>query len=210
VNVARTAAQRFARFATNAVVAQPRLWSVLRAPMRAQFRLLAPRWDEISSVDRLAPLEVALDALPAPPTHVLDVGTGTGNAALLLARRFPDARVTGVDLAPEMVERARAKVPTDLARRVTFETADSARLPFGDGAFDLVVLANMIPFFDELARVTAAEGAVALSFSRGAETPIYVPPERVYSELGRRGFSEFADFHAGDGIALLARRADAS
>ena len=204
------AAQRFARFATNAVVAQPRLWTLLRAPLRAQFRLLAPRWDEVSSPERLAPLALALDALPTPPSSVLDLGTGTGNAALLLARRFPQARVTGVDLAPEMVEHAREKVPPDLAPRVAFETADAARLRFADGAFELVVLANMIPFFDELARVTAADGAVAVSFSRGAATPIYVPPERLRSELARRGFSEFADFRAGDGIALLARRRAAS
>jgi ubiquinone/menaquinone biosynthesis C-methylase UbiE len=116
--------------------------------------------------------------------------------------------VDAVDLAPEMIEHARKKLPPDLAERVTFRTADAARLPFEDGAFDLVVLANMIPFFDELARVTAPGGAVALSFSRGAETPIYVRPERVRNELVRRGFAEFADFRVGDGIALLARRDD--
>ena len=206
MSVARRLGQRLARLSTNVVVARPALWPMLRVPLRAQFRLLAPRWDEISSPERLAPLELAVAALLTAPTRVLDLGTGTGNAALVLARRYPEAQVTGVDFAPEMIEHARRKLPSDLAARVAFSTADAAKLPFEDGAFDLVVLANMIPFFDELARVTAAGGAVVMSFSRGAETPIYVPPDRVRRELERRGFSEFAEFRAGDGIALLARR----
>ena len=57
-----------------------------------------------------------------------------------------------------MVEQARQRTPPELAERVRFEQADAAQLPFEDGAFDLVQLANMIPFFDELARVTAPGG----------------------------------------------------
>jgi hypothetical protein len=64
----------------------------------------------------------------------------------------------------------------------------------------------MIPFCDELARVTAPGGAIAFSFSRGAGTPIYVPAERLRCELGGRGFAEFASFSAGPATALLARR----
>jgi len=37
-------------------------------------------------------------------------------------------------------------------------------------------------------------------------TPIYVTPERLKEELGRRGFTEFAEFAAGQGTALLARK----
>ena len=54
----------------------------------------------------------------------------------------------------------------------------------------------MIPFFDELARVTAPGGHVVFSFSAGPETPIWVPPERLRRELGAHGFTEFADFEA--------------
>ncbi|HYA08381.1 MAG TPA: methyltransferase domain-containing protein, partial [Gaiellaceae bacterium] len=96
--------------------------------------------------------------------------------------------------------------PSELAPRVVFQVGDASELPFDDAAFELVTLANMIPFFDELARVTASGGTVVFSFSRGAETPIYVSPERIRRELGRRGFSQFADFSAGPATALLARR----
>jgi ubiquinone/menaquinone biosynthesis C-methylase UbiE len=201
-----TFGQRFARFATDVAVRWPRLWRLLRPLVRRQFDRMAPVWAEMRSEDAFAPLEAALAALDGPPRRVLDLGTGTGQAAFVVAERFPEAEVVGADISREMLAQARAQTPPRLAGRVRFEPADGASLPFDDGAFDLVVLANVIPFFDELGRVTAAGGAVALSFSAGAETPIYVPSERLRRELGRRGFAEFADFSAGRGTALLARK----
>jgi predicted methyltransferase len=65
----------------------------------------------------------------------------------------------------------------------------------------------MIPFFDELARVLLPGGRALFAFSGGAGTPIYVPPERLRNELERRGFTEFAEFDAARGTALLARKA---
>jgi ubiquinone/menaquinone biosynthesis C-methylase UbiE len=156
--------------------------------------------------DHLAPLEAALDALDAVPRRVLDLGTGTGAAARLLAVRWPDAEVTGVDLAQRMVEEARRQTPPELADRVRFQVGDADHLAFEDGAFDLVVLANMIPFFAELGRVVAPEGSAAFAFSNGADTPIYVPFDRLRRELEPRGFTHFADFSTGRGSALLATK----
>jgi SAM-dependent methyltransferase len=200
--------RRFARVTTNTVVARPGLWRVFRWLTRAQFERLAPVWDSMRRPTAFAALERALEAVPAAPKRVLDLGTGTGLAAFVAARRFPEAEVVGVDLASGMVDQARRLTPPELSARVSFEQADAAKLPFEDGAFDLVQLANMIPFFDELARVTAPGGHVALSFSAGSETPIWVPPERLRRELGAHGFTDFADFEAEGGTALLARKGD--
>jgi ubiquinone/menaquinone biosynthesis C-methylase UbiE len=205
VNLERALGRRLARAATNAVVRRPALWRVFAPLLRTQFERLAPHWDSMRSAQSFAPFNAALESVD-PPRRVLDLGTGTGEAALLVARRFPDAEVVGVDLAEAMVEEARRKTPPELRDRVRFERADASRLPFEDGAFDLVLLANMIPFFDELARVTAPGGAALFSFSLGPETPIYVPRERLRSALAGRGFSEFADFSAGAGTALVARK----
>ena len=204
----RSLGRRVARMTTNAVVARPRLWGALRWLTRAQFDRLAPVWDSMRRPEAFAALERALETLPAAPKRVLDLGTGTGLAAFVAAQRFPEAEVVGVDLAPGMVEQARQRTPPELAERVRFEQGDAAKLSFEDGAFDLVQLANMIPFFDELARVTAPGGHLVLSFSAGPETPIWVPPERLRSELGAHGFTDFADFAAEGATALLARRAD--
>jgi SAM-dependent methyltransferase len=197
--------RRFARLATDAVVRRPALWRLFRGPLRRQFDQLAPQWDTIRSAGHLDPVEAALGTV-APPRRALDLGTGTGAAAFAVARRFPEAEVVGVDLAERMIGEARRMTPPDLAGRVRFETGDAAALDLEDGSFDLVTLANMIPFFDELARVVAPGGTVVFGFSGGAGTPIYVAPERLRAELGRRGFAEFAEFAEGAGTALLARK----
>jgi SAM-dependent methyltransferase len=202
----RRLGRRFARVATNVSVARPRLWGGFRWLMRRQFDRLAPEWQGMRRPDAFAALEVALSALETPPDRVLDLGTGTGSAAFIVAGRFPEAEVVGVDIADGMLDEARSNTPSELAERVRFETADGSELPFADGSFDLAVLANMIPFFDELARVVGPGGCVVFSFSAGPETPIWVPPERLRRELAARGFAEFADFAAAGGTALLARK----
>ena len=201
-----TLSRKFARFTTNQVVRWPRAWPLFRWLTRRQFDRAAPVWDAMRTPEAFASLEAALDSLELSPSRVLDLGTGTGRAAFLLARRYPEAEVVGVDLAPAMLAEARKLTPPELAGRVRFEEADAERLPYPDGSFDLVSLANMIPFFPELGRISAPGGAVVFSFSGGAETPIYVSPEVLRTELSKQGFTEFADFAAGRGTALVAQK----
>jgi SAM-dependent methyltransferase len=200
------AGRRFARLTTRAVVARPRVWRLLRGPLRRQFDRLAAGWETRLGPEALLPLDAALDRLSSPPRRVLDLGTGTGKAARVVAKRFPQAEVVGVDLSPAMIEEARKVLPAELSGRVRFEVADASRLPFEDGAFDLVVLLNMIPFFGELARVTAPGGRVAAASSFGPQTPIYVPPETLRKRLAPLGFGDFEELTEGEGIALLATR----
>jgi 2-polyprenyl-3-methyl-5-hydroxy-6-metoxy-1,4-benzoquinol methylase len=68
--------------------------------------------------------------------HVLDVGTGTGRAAIALARR--GARVTGVDASREMLDVARARA-AEAGAAVRFEPGDAHALPFTDRSFDAAV-----------------------------------------------------------------------
>ncbi len=71
----------------------------------------------------------------APGETVLDVACGTGNAALPAARA--GAQVTGLDLSPEMLERARAHAEAD-GLEVDWREGDAERLPFDDASFDVV------------------------------------------------------------------------
>jgi SAM-dependent methyltransferase len=204
----RALGQKFARFTTDAVLRSPRLWRLFRPLMRKQFDAIAGTWDELRTPGHLASYERALEAVEPPPGRALDLGTGTGQGAFAIGRRFPEARVIGVDVADRMLAEAERKTPPDLRDRVTFEHGDASRLGYPDGTFDLVAHANMIPFFDELERVVTPGGRVLFAFSLGASTPIYVAPERLRAELGRRGFTDFADFEEGEGTALLARKGE--
>jgi SAM-dependent methyltransferase len=199
-----TFGQRFARTVTTVVVRVPGAWRIFRAPMARMFDRIAPQWEGgRTNALRLAPMLAALDALPSPPARVLDVGTGTGAVARAAAKRFPEAEVVGADVSAGMIDEARRLAAGPHER---YDVADASALPYEDGFYDLVTANNMIPFFDELARVTRRGGHVAVAFGIGARTPIYVPLDRVRSELERRGFDHVGDFSAGEGISLLARR----
>ena len=86
---------------------------------------------------------IAADVAASAPegARVLEVGCGPGRLAIPLARRY-GLDVTGLDLDPAMIERARANAarsgPGD-ERRPDFVVGDSASLGFADGSFDLVV-----------------------------------------------------------------------
>jgi len=198
--------QKFARLSTDVVVRRPWLWRLFRPLVRKQFESIAAEWDAMRDPAHLAPYEWALNSVDPPPARALDLGTGTGQGAFAIGRRFPEAEVVGVDLAERMLAEAERKTPPDLRDRIRFERADASALTYAEGSFELVAHANMIPFFDEVARVLASGGQALFAFSAGPETPIYVPPERLRDELSRRGFTEFAEIAAANGTALLARK----
>ena len=199
-----TGGQRLMRVITDVVVRRPQLWRLARRVVVRNFDRLAPEWDALRVDEvRLRPIDAALAAVPGAPERVLDLGTGSGAVARLAAARWPSAQVTGADVSPQMVEEARRLATSEHER---YEVADASALPFDDGAFDLVALNNMIPFFDELVRVIAPGGHVAIAYSMGDRTPIYVPLPRVRAELERRGLVVSVEQPTGPGLSLLARR----
>ena len=82
---------------------------------------------------------------------VLDVATGTGDMAILLARRFPQARITGVDISEGMLEVGRQKLARlKLDSRITLRSGDSEALPFSDNQFDAITVAFGVRNFENL------------------------------------------------------------
>jgi ubiquinone/menaquinone biosynthesis C-methylase UbiE len=171
--------------------------------VRFQFDALAPSWQSRRAHGSLDSLDAALDRVAIRPRRVLDLGTGTGIGARYLAERYPEAEIAAVDLSSAMIEEARRLTDDE---RIEYAVADASSLPYENGRFDLVVLVNMIPFFDELARITATGGAVVAAFSSGPATPIYVPPDVLRRELESRGFTHFEHTASGPSTALLATR----
>jgi ubiquinone/menaquinone biosynthesis C-methylase UbiE len=192
---------------TRLVARFPATWPLLRGPTRRFFDRIAPNWDaRTAHPQRLAPLEEAVDGVDGQPVRVLDLGTGTGNAATWLAERFPDAEVIGVDIADRMIATARAKLPTELRRRVEFDVADASALPFADGEFDLVVQVSAPAFFAETARVLAPGGHLIVVSSRGTGTPFHTPVELLRRGFEREGLTWLAQGAAGPGTYYLLRK----
>ena len=109
--------------------------------------------------------ELMIEALDVHSTErVLDVATGSGNAALAAARRGCD--VVGVDYVPALLDRARRRTEAE-SLKIEFVEGDAEALPFPDGSFDVVSTVFGAMFApdqeqtaNELARVTRLGGRI--------------------------------------------------
>jgi len=102
-----------------------------------------------------------------PGTQVLDVACGNGNLAIAAART--GAAVTGVDIAPNLLEQARSRAASE-GLTAQFDEGDAEQLPYPDAAFETVVSMFGVMFAPnpetatvELARVCKPGGRVALA-----------------------------------------------
>ncbi|HEX5800128.1 MAG TPA: methyltransferase domain-containing protein [Gaiellaceae bacterium] len=117
--------------------------------------------------------------------RVLDLGSGAGTDSLVAALQVgPSGSVTGVDMTPEMVAKARAGAAELGLANVAFVEAEAEQLPFADASFDVVVsngVIDLIPdkdaVFAELHRVLVPGGRIQV-----ADVTIQQP----VSEEGRR------------------------
>lgn len=86
---------------------------------------------------------------------ILDIATGTGDVAFDLHRRYPEARVTGVDLSEGMLKIAGKKLKNadySAKKQISFEQGDSLALRFDDNSFDLITVAYGVRNFEHLDR----------------------------------------------------------
>ena len=80
--------------------------------------------------------------------RVLDVGTGTGLIALMLAQRFPDAMIDGIDIDTPSIEQAKENVDNSIfSTRINIQESDFSRLSCFSNKFDLIV--SNPPFYKE-------------------------------------------------------------
>src|SRR4051812_29989554 len=189
----------------------PFLWPVLKGPTQRFWNKTAPHWDTTRAVDptaRAGPLAAAVDRVDPEPRRILELGTGTGTGALMLAQRFPEAEIWAADLSEEMIRQAQAKAPEEARDRLHFEAADAAALPHEDDSFDLVCQLNLPLYADEIARVLAPGGYVAIAHTLGPQTPYYTPDSVLRRRFQRLGLEVVDTGQVGRGTYFLARHAE--
>jgi demethylmenaquinone methyltransferase/2-methoxy-6-polyprenyl-1,4-benzoquinol methylase len=119
------------------------------------------------------------------PQYILDVATGTADVALEMARRLKPEKITGLDIAPQMLDIGREKVrKKGLESVIELIVGDSENLPFEDNTFDALTVAFGVRNFEhlerglqEMYRVLKPDGKlVVLEFSK----PRVFPFKQLY------------------------------
>lgn len=142
------------------------------ANAQAYFARHAPEWDTLRQLHGAdEPVEdaliKALECTSQSLGALLDIGTGTGRMAELLAENA--VHVTALDRNPEMLQIARARLQALPADKVDLVRGDFADLPFERGKFDTVLFHQVLHFatspatvLEEAARVTRSGGRIAI------------------------------------------------
>lgn len=179
----------------------------MTAAVQGQLWSSDPRgWAEIAE-GRIRPLyERVLERLHLlPGARLLDAGCGSGLFAELAAEGGAD--VVGLDAAPGLVEYRRRRRPA-----AGYVIGDIERMPFGDGAFDVVTAFNSVLYagdprraLAEIARVTTPSGRAVVTVGAGpeqAETAALINPLAPGDEVPDLSALDLADADATGGALL--------
>lgn len=168
-----------------------------KGQVRKMFDRIAPYYDFLNhllslGVDIKWRKKAVKKLRESNPHSVLDVATGTGDLAFEVQKQIPDAKITGIDLSPQMLDLANKKQEkrnSGTSSPISFIVGDSEALPFGDAEFDGVLAAFGVRNFEnlekglaEMNRVMSKGGKlVILEFSR----PRYFPFKQLYNAYFR-------------------------
>ena len=142
----------------------------------AAYARWAPVYDAIFGVITHSAIGRTMGVLNAlPPGRILEIGVGTG---LALPRYKREHRVTGIDLSPDMLARARARVEREkLANVEQLAEVDATRLSFADQSFDaavamflITVVPDPVAVLSEAVRVVKPGGRIVLANHFSAES----------------------------------------
>jgi phosphatidylethanolamine/phosphatidyl-N-methylethanolamine N-methyltransferase len=120
--------------------------------VRAAYRAWAPVYDYTFGAIAGPGRRLAVSMLNGIGGRVLEIGIGTG---LSLPRYGPDADVTGIDLSPDMLAKAQARIHRHSLKRMTLAVMDASRLAFANGSFDAAAAMYVMTVVPDPAAVLA-------------------------------------------------------
>ncbi|MCC5811473.1 MAG: class I SAM-dependent methyltransferase [Ectothiorhodospiraceae bacterium] len=159
--------------------------------IRSAYRRYANHYDRIFGPVFNPGRKLAIQTLDlAPGYRVLEVGVGTG---LSLPYYPEDTRVVGIDISPEMLDKAQERVrDQDLKQVENLLVMDAEQLEFEDGSFDAVVamyVASVVPhpdrLVDEMRRVCVPGGDILIINHFTSRNPVLRGLERGLRPLSR-------------------------
>ncbi|MBR5283103.1 MAG: bifunctional demethylmenaquinone methyltransferase/2-methoxy-6-polyprenyl-1,4-benzoquinol methylase UbiE [Alistipes sp.] len=124
--------------------------------VRDMFDNIAPTYDKLNhilsfSIDKMWRRRVVRLVRRLKPLRVMDLATGTGDLAIKLAKRIPEARIMGVDLSEKMLAVAAEKVRRQgLDDHIALYQGDAEQLDVADGVLDVVTVAFGVRNFGNL------------------------------------------------------------
>ncbi len=174
------------------------------SPIAAMFDRISPKYDALNhllslNIDKVWRRKAAKTATKKQPNAILDLATGTGDLAIALAKRNPQAHIIGMDISEKMLDIGKAKVAQQMMEnQIELGLGDAASLPFEGDSFDAVTVAfgvrnfeNLDKSLSEIHRVLKQDGLIViLEFSMPERFPVkqlyrfYF--KRVLPKIGRR------------------------
>ncbi|NBC83836.1 MAG: bifunctional demethylmenaquinone methyltransferase/2-methoxy-6-polyprenyl-1,4-benzoquinol methylase UbiE [Bacteroidetes bacterium] len=153
--------------------------------IEAMFDNIAHKYDFLNhflslGIDNGWRKKVVKELQPYKPQQIIDIATGTGDLAIAIHKKIPDARITGIDISEKMLDYGRKKISRlQLKRNIDLQIGDAENIDFPDQYFDAATVAfgvrnfeNLQKGLDELYRTLRSPGVlVILEFSQPASFP---------------------------------------
>lgn len=156
---------------------------VPEADVQKTFNNIAGNYDKLNSIMSLGThqkwRQKATNRITNGPDNILDLCCGTGDWTIMLAKRYPHARVIGMDFSQEMLKIAQQKVSNSEATNINLEIGDAMNLRYPDKSFDVVTIGfglRNVPDADkvlqEIYRVLKPGGQLICLEAFKVETPV--------------------------------------
>ena len=151
----------------------------------ALFSEIATSYDRVNQVlsfgrDRAWKRELIRSLPPLKNPHCLDLACGTGDLTVLLAAKYPEAIITGLDLTDAMLRVARARIQGPC---IAFQQGDMCRMDFPDGSFDLVTGGYALRNAPDLEQALSEIHRVLKPGGVAAVLDLSKPPSRFFQTL---------------------------